>query len=204
MLKHKSKLERMYKQVKNLDEGLLLAGLTVLVKDTANYLHEKAYSDPMVEEFRQEYLKMLNQDRYYWEHFGKDLYKTLPEAGLPHGIVAEAAKCKADLSDLCDAKIERESTRAPAWSFFESYTRLLQEVILAPLPDEEPSENDERTPLQKHKDHLDTAGDEFEVVELYVERLTNRSELGEPLWSPVMLYIALLIVRTHFVTFPEA
>ena len=182
----------MYKQVRNLDRGLLLAGLTVLVKDTANFLHEKAYTDPMAEEFRQEYLKMLNHNRYYWELFGSDLYQTLPDAGLPHGIVAEVVTCNSDISPLCNAGIERESTRAPGWHFFENYTALTQNLIL------------DDSSLDQEKARLDSSEDTFDIVEDYVERLTSRSEIGNLLWSPIMLYVALLIIKTYFVTFTEA
>ena len=192
-MRKKTDLEKMYHQVKNLDKGLLLAGLMVLVKDTANFLHEGGYDDPMVEEFRQEYLNMLNYDRFYWTEFGGQLFDTLPEAGLPHGIVKRVVQCETNLSDLCSEGVEQEFTRAPGWEFFKSYSRSSQELIL------------DQSSLDTEKSRAGSVAagsdEEFKIVAEYVDKLTSRSQIGTRVWSTVMLYISLLIVRTHFVTF---
>lgn len=198
MIKKKpdKQLEIMYRLLEGLDQGLLLAGLSVLVRDTADYLHEKGYTDPMSEEFRSVYLAMYNNDRYYWEQFGKDLYQRLPDAGLPCGIVAQVAACTPDIKNvirqLCAAEIERESTRAPGWFFFRTYTRTTQEILL------------DGSSLDNEKARVDAAQDKFEIVAEYVAKLTSRSEIGDKLWRPVMLYVSLLIIKTYFETFEEA
>ena len=126
-----SKLEQIYDQVHGLEEKLLFAGLTVLVKDTADFLHKGGYSDPLSEEFRSMYLAMYNIDRYYWEHFGPELYKTLEETGLPFGIVENVVGCTVDMSrTLRISPLSKNGLLGPGWLFFKTYSELLQPIIL--------------------------------------------------------------------------
>jgi hypothetical protein len=181
-------LKTMYDQVQGLELGLLFAGLTVLVKDTADFINAEGITDAATEGFRTMYLEMLNYDRYYWGKFGPRLYLTLPEAELPYGIAKEASRGKGDLAPLLDPGIEQEWTRAPGWHFFETYTDQIKGDILGDKS------------LDELKASFCNAEDPFEPVGAMVEKLAKRSGFGPAFWYPVMLYITLLLLKTDFRT----
>ena len=127
---HENPLKKMYDQLKNAKQGLLFAGLTVLVKDTADFINAEGFNDDAAEGLRGGYLDMLNYDRYYWEKFGPNLFLTLPDAKLPHGIAKAASQHTFDLAALLKPAIDQEWTRAPGWHFFKTYTGQIKGDIL--------------------------------------------------------------------------
>jgi hypothetical protein len=185
---HSNHLKAMYEQVKDVKQGLLFAGLTVLVKDTADFINAEGFNDDATEGFRRGYLDMLNYDRYYWGKFGPKLFLTLPDAGLPHGIAKAASQCTFNLAPLSKPAIEQEWTRAPGWHFFKTYTGQIKADILGDKS------------LDELKAEFCNAEDPFEPVAALVETLAKRSRFGPAFWYPAILYIPLLLLKTDFRT----
>jgi hypothetical protein len=223
---HTDRLERMYSQVKDLELGLLLSGLTILVKDTEIYLTAYGLDNAMAEGFRLAYLDMLSDNRYYWEQFGPNLYLLLKEAGLPEGFASGAAKCKADLGPLTDLSLETEWLRAPGWHFLQTYSGQRKNDILSklcPLPsssatspvqrESEVIRNDitlkelreafckSENPYKCEKeDASEKDANPFKPIKGLVERLVGTDQQFKEFWYPVMLYMALLLHKTNFTT----
>jgi len=185
---HEKPWKKMYDQAKNAKPGLLFAGLTVLIKDTADFINAEGLADDAAEGFRTAYLDMLNYDRYYWEKFGPKLFLTLADAGLPHGIAKAASKCSFDVGKLVELPIEHEWTRAPGWHSFKTYTGQIKGDILG-----------DKT-LDELKAEFCKASDPFKPVAALVEQLAKRSSFPPAFWYPVMLYITLLLKKTDFRT----
>lgn len=201
---HVDRLERMYRQVTELERGLLLSGLTILAKDTTSYLTANGVDNEMAEGFRLAYLDMLRQNRYYWEQFGPYLYLPLNEAGLPDGFASGAANCKADLQPLTECDLETEWLRAPGWHFFQTYSGqrrndILRDITLAEL---KAAFCEGRNPYEREATEscIRESSDPYKPIAGVVERLTESDRQWNAFWYPVMLYLALLLQRTNFTT----
>lgn len=187
-------IEKMYCQVKPLDLGLLLAGVTVLAKDTADYIHTRGFTDNAAGKLRAAYLALLNHDRQYWERFGPGLYLTLKEAALPDGIVKGDEKGEFDLTPLLNPKIEKEWTRAPGWYFFKIYSLQIKDDILrgTKLEDLQATFCDDKEPHKPLVNLIEKLTMTGSADSAGTGRATTR------FWYPLLLYIALVLKRTHF------
>ena len=213
-----SELERRYKRIQKLDLGLLLSGLTILVKDTAYYLNSQGVDGKVAEGFRHAHLDMLNHDRYYWEKFGGLLYQ--PLAKYLDDFADETEKncgCKKELKPLNHPDWEKEWLRAPGWYFLKAYSMQRREDILRdisledlktafckgenpyvkPAPAEIYLQGDEAKRIKK-------ACDPFVTVEAVLKRLIGTERHVKNFWSPVMLYLVVLLQKTNFITLEEA
>jgi hypothetical protein len=197
-------LEAMFRQVKDLELGLLLSGLTILVKDTATFLTAYGLDDEMAEGFRLAYLDMLSDNRYYWDKFGPELYLSLKDAGLPDGLASDAAKCKADLLPLTNGDLETEWLRAPGWHFFQIYSGQRRNDILRDTTLEELKEAfcEGNDPYGREQEDTctDKTSDPYKPIEGLVKRLSGTDHESKKFWYPVMLYLALLLKKTNFTT----
>lgn len=200
---------------------LLLSGLTVLVKDTMDYINAQGFQGPVIEEFRQSYLEMMNHDRYYWQIFGPDLYKELAEAHpvLPHNIVKATNECKFDIELLTKkGNVQRNWTRALGWFFFNRYAvqvrskllgssdleQLKKKIAIANSCDEDGKELEAKAGKAKKAEAKDADKDGLEdcVVEI-VGRLSKADPYLQGFFYPVMLYLTVLLLCTDFVPFNE-
>lgn len=208
------RLERMYSQVKDLELGLLLSGLTILVKDTEIYLTAYGLDNAMAEGFRLAYLGMLSENRYYWQRFGPNLYLPLKDAGLPEGFSSAAAKCKADLGPLTDLSLETEWLRAPGWHFLKTYSVQRKNDILSKITLDEKKQEvlrditlnelkaafcEGRNPYKKDVCEQEDSSP-YKPIEGMVNRLIGTDQEWGEFWYPVMLYMALLLHKTNFTT----
>lgn len=201
---HTDRLERMYSHVKDLELGLLLSGLTILVKDTAIYLTAQGIDDEMAEGFRLAYLDMLSDNRFYWERFGSQLYLPLEDAELPEGFAGDAAKCKVDLGPLTKSDLEIEWLRAPGWHFLQTYSGqrkndILRDITLGEL---KAAFCEGRDPYKREADDSCNRVDKnnYKPIAGLVARLAETDQQWREYWYPVMLYLALLLYKTHFIT----
>lgn len=217
-------LENMYMQVKDLDVGLLLSGLTILAKDTATYLTASGVDNDMAEAFQLAHLDMLSTNRDYWERFGPDLYRSLRDAKLPDGFASGAAQCDVNLVALTDCFWEKQEwLKAPGWHFFKTYSAqrrgdIFRDIVLETPSGPRQEEAVTETPLEALKrafcegksPYLSESGnptqqayeesDPFHPVEALVKRLAEEKRY----WYPVMLYLVLLIYKTDFQTLEDA
>ncbi|MCW5599984.1 hypothetical protein [Nitrosomonas sp.] len=201
---HTDRLERMYSQVKDLELGLLLSGLTILVKDTEIYLTSYGLDNVMAEGFRLAYLEMLSDNRYYWEKFGPNLYLPLKEAGLPEGFASGAAKCEADLGPLTDVGLENEWLRAPGWHFLQTYSGQRKNDILRDitLEDLKAAFCEGRNPYKRDSNGVcdQKEANPYKSIEGVVRQLIGTDQEWSEFWYPVMLYLVLLLQKTNFTT----
>lgn len=197
-------LKPMYRQVKDLDLGPLLSGLTILAKDTATYLTVHGVNNEIGEGFRLAYLGMLSDDRYYWEQFGRNLYLPLKEAGLPEGFASGANNRRADLGPLVDSSREIEWLRAPGWHFLKTYSGQRKNDILRDitLGDLTAAFCKGRNPYKRESNGVADQEDTnpYKPIEGLVGRLIGSDQEWGGFWYPVMLYLALLLHKTDFET----
>jgi hypothetical protein len=189
-IKQESPLQKMYGQVKDLGTPMLLAGLAVLVKSTANYIHAAGLQDQATETFRQAYLNMMNNDRPYWWAVGPQLYEDFPADWKVSDII-KTAVCESDLCALDNTAINREWTRAPGWFFFKTYTRQIKADIIGGKTLDELKLSIFNPPKDKSPEET--------LLEL-AKQLADRSNSDPTFFYPVMLYLVLLLKNTNFVT----
>jgi len=197
-------LKPMYRQVKDLDLGPLLAGLTILVKDTATYLTANGVNNEMAEGFRLAYLEMLNENRYYWERFAPKLYLPLAEARLPEGFPSGASNCNWDLQRLLEGDLDHEWLRVPGWHFLKIYsgqrkTDILRNITLKDLI---AAFCNGKNPYKRESNDVNDKEDTnpYKPIEGLVGQLIGRDQEWVRFWYPVMLYLALLLHKTDFET----
>lgn len=188
-------LREQYETTHKLDVKFLLAGLTILAKDAADYINVAALEGEQIGLFRRAFLQMMNEDRYYWSLVGPELYENLRDTGMPHGIARAASVCNfKPMADLQKPALDREWIRAPGWKFFKIFSTLLKNLILdgmtldkfkaqlcEPLEDKDPIDND---------------------LEL-IARLAKPKPHGSCFWYPLMLYMVILLKYTDFTTLEE-
>ena len=198
-------LKLMYCQVQDLDFGPLLSGLTILVKDTATYITVYGVDNDMAEGFRQAYLDMLSDDRYYWRKFGPKLYQSLGDAGLPEGFASRASNCNGDLQQLTECDLDYEWLRAPGWHFFQTYSGqrsndILRDITLEKL---KAAFCEGKNPYEREANDSSIRQDRdpYKPIAGVVKQLVKADRFGgRTYWYPVMLYLALLLRKTDFTT----
>jgi hypothetical protein len=191
MIWEEKNLRKMYQQAKDLDLRHLLTGLTILVKDTADFINSQGYSDDVTEAFRLAYLEMMNHDRYYWSKFGPDLYKDISDTKLPAGIIKAIREGTFDLEPLIKADIKTEWAKPIGWYFFKNYSRQNRSLIL-----------DGRS-VDQLREKICEAKDPADPFVAMVDRLSHSTTYVPGFLYPVMLYISLLLKVTDFTTIDE-
>lgn len=188
-------LRELYEVTKDLDIELLLAGLTILAKDAADYINAAALEGEQIELFRRAFLQMMNEDRYYWSALGGHLYESLKDVGMPHGMTKAASVCRFQVMvELKDAKINQEWTRAPGWKFFKIFSAMLKSLILDGMT------------LDKFKTLLCEPLEDKDPIDYDLEliaRLGKPKPHGSCFWYPLMLYMVILLKLTDFITLAE-
>jgi hypothetical protein len=203
-------LKEIYNQVKGLDRKMLLAGLTVLVKDTADFIHTSGLQDEATEEFRLVYLDLMNHDRPYWWVAGPELYQELPEAWKVNNIVRNASECNFNLRPLLNTAINQEWTRGPGWYFFKIYSNNIKDALMEIgrlRYKKRVEEKKEGIPdpnkvfkVEDLKNEFSKAEDPAEPIVSFTAELSKRSRFGPEFFYPLMLYMILLLKDTDFVT----
>ena len=197
-------LKPMYRQVKDLELGPLLSGLTILAKDTATYLTAHGVNNEMGEGFRLAYLGMLSENRYYWERFRQKLYLPLGEARLPEGFASGASNGNWDLQRLLEADLDHDWLRAPGWHFLKTYSGQRKTDILRGLTlgDLGTAFCEGRNPYKRESNGVADQDDTnpYKPIEGLVGRLIGSDQEWGGFWYPVMLYLALLLHKTNFET----
>jgi hypothetical protein len=183
-------LKTLFSQVKGIDIRQALAGLTILMKDTAEFLTAKGYRDPATASFRVVFLDTLNEDRFYWESFGPALYASLTDNQLPHGVVDQANRGQFDVTPVTKANnIFHEWTHFVGWCFFKKFSQKHGSAAIG------------EQGLAKDKQMLCTETEE-NVVKV-AQRLLDKEFTDKGYWFPLVIFLALLIVRTKFETIAE-
>jgi len=183
------KLESIYEQLKDLDESLLFAGLTVVAKDTAEYIATTAQQTGGEMAFHEAYLEGINRERDFWGAMNSPLYQPLSVSGLPHGFSQGTMLGSPDLGPLHNPAIHHEWTSIPGRDLLEKFGRKFKEVICG-----------KDGPYEKFNNGL--VGQADLPITIASSILTAGLSTAA-FWYPLAVYLGLLLVKTGLKTYCE-
>ncbi|MEZ5039258.1 MAG: hypothetical protein R2828_05185 [Saprospiraceae bacterium] len=184
-------LRKTFREIKDLHLGILLAGVGVLIKDTAEFIAANGFNDPLIDLFRKTYQQVYENDRLYWRTIGPDLYKSLDDVSLPSGVVTAAAMGNLNINPLCQPVIEKEWTRFTGWLFFKTFTYEMTDAIL------------KKSSLREEKEKADNPRSMDDQVIEIIQKLSASAKEGHWYWYPLFLYLSVLLGKTRFETLKE-
>ena len=183
----------------------IVAGITVLCKDLAEYLAAGGFSGTAAERFTKVYAAALNQDRWFWERFGPNLYGSMRPAP-PHkpgdydpaiqiafqpplpSYAQEASQNDFDLHELNDARINQNWTLTPGWQLFTGFLAEFKDLLVRQKKEinalpawSQPGDN---TPYP-HADH--------KVLKIF-DLLREKGFDKRLHWIPLAMYLSYLTV----------
>lgn len=124
---HESILQTMVKELDDLDERQLEAGLGVILKDTLQYLFTAPRSDDVL--FRELVNDVIAEEQKTKTPAQHRLIYVDPNDPVPTGIVASVVKGERDLSSLRNPEIQHEWTIYPARKFLKKFNAKLKKNI---------------------------------------------------------------------------
>ncbi|MCC7505856.1 MAG: hypothetical protein IT259_11170 [Saprospiraceae bacterium] len=133
-------------KIQTFDSKLIIAGVTVLCKDLAEYLAAGGFAGTAAEGFMRVYAQSLHHDRWFWERYGPQLYWSMrPAAPAPPGdydpavqiafnpplpsYAHEASQNDFDLHELNSARIDQNWTLIPGWQLFNAFLEAHASVL---------------------------------------------------------------------------
>ncbi|MDJ0610998.1 MAG: hypothetical protein QNJ67_18635 [Kiloniellales bacterium] len=123
------KLSQLVDQAKGRDTDLLLAGLTVLTKDLAEYFAATGHGESDTQLLQGIYSGALGKERERWMAEGPKLFQTLRDGGLPQGFAADAVQNRIDLERLGEKGIVQDWTVGPGRALLEGFGSAFQDTI---------------------------------------------------------------------------
>ena len=177
-------------QARKRDEVLLLAGLTVLTKDLAEYFAATGHGERDTQLLQGVYSAALNKDRAHWQSTGPQLFQTLRDSGLPQGFAAETVQGRPDLERLGDNAVIHEWTIEPGRHLFEGFGDHFRSAVCAADGPYARLQDG-----QLGQDKLPTA----------IAESVMASELTRGVfWLPLAVYFCLLLSRTTLSTYCQS
>lgn len=122
-------IAELFDQAKGHDEALLLAGLTILTKDLAEYFAATGHGEEDTQLLHDVYSGALGKDRDRWIAEGPKLFQTLRDGGLPQGFAADAVHGRPEVSRLNDKTIVQDWTTAPGRELLERFGAKFQDTV---------------------------------------------------------------------------
>jgi hypothetical protein len=177
-------LEQMAKEIENLDERQLEAGLGVILKDTLQYLLTAPRSDDST--FKEMVYEVMAGERRDTLPQWRLLYVD-PNDPVPTGIVAAAAKGKFNLNALKNVKIQHEWTIYPARRFLKKFNVKLKKNICG-----------KGGPYEQFKNGM--LGQAALPTTIATTILTVGFSAAT-VWYPLAVYVGILILRTGLATY---
>jgi hypothetical protein len=170
---------------------LLLAGLTVLAKDVAEYLAATGHFGGDASLFQEVYTISLDSEREYWQKHGPGLFLPLQEARLPSGFAAGAAagKLDLDLTPLSNANIIHDWTRYPGRDLLQQFAIKFKETICG-----------KDGPYEKFQDGLIGQSDLPLVI---ASTILTVGFSTATFWYPLAAYIGFLLTKAVLKTYCE-
>lgn len=175
-------LKELVKQVEDLDLDLLYSGLTIIAKDTAEYLATSAYPGKGDSVFFTFYKDAMNIERDDLETHGPKVFQSLENAGLPRGFAFNADNGRYDLLPLKDPMIIHEWLVNPGVRILEKFKDKFKDTICG-----------KDGPYEKFKDGLIGQADLPTTIAAAV-LLTGFSIAT--FWYPLAIYLGILLVKT--------
>ena len=182
---------KMINQVDKLDENMLYSGLTVVAKDTAEYLAAKGITDDKSFDFLENFEAVMKEEKKYWDQNSSPLFKSLSRAGLPSGFAGAAANGKAELSALTNPEIKHEWTYGPGRKFLEKFAQNFKDGIC---------KGEKSIFHQSEKNLLGQS----ELPQKIVLWILSSGISAATFWYPLAVYIALLILKAGLKTYCES
>jgi hypothetical protein len=177
-------------KIKTWENHQLLAALTILSKDMAEYLAPGGWSGTGQDVFWKSYLEVLNNDRWFWEQFPEEsnLYKPLhtrfsdlPQPGFAAMAAADPSAASLNVDPLNLPELLQTWTLVKGWEFLKKYTNTLSVNV-----------NDLK---QKYIQSSNLSFEE-RVLQIF-DQLQQRYQ--EPYWIPLIMFVSYLLVWSCFV-----
>ena len=180
--------------IKTWDHRQLLADLTILSKDLAEYLAPRALTGPGADVFWQSYLEVLNHDRWFWEMFEEEefLYKPLLDRfpDLPEYAAAAAmdpTPAFLNIDYLKTPELVQTWTFVKGWEFLKKYIQTLSVNVAAMK-----AAYEQATDLS------------FEEKVLQIFDKLRQERYPEPFWIPLLMFASYLFAWSCFEPLPPS
>lgn len=178
-------IDSLVRELKDLDEELLYAGLAVVAKDYEEYLANNPRSDAAV--FEEIYSNIIREEKIHFPI--SPYYLPSKETNLPMGMANFMIEKKLNLVPLGDINIIHEWTRGPGKKLLEKFAEKFKETIC-----------DKGGPYEQFKDGL--IGQESLPVVIASSILTA-GFTATAFWIPITVYISLLLIKTGLKVYCE-
>lgn len=193
-------------KIQTFDSKLIVAGITVLCKDLAEYLAAGGFASQAAERFIKIYMKGLDKDRWFWERFGPELYWSMrPAAPVPPGdfdpavqiafnpplpsYAHEANQNDFDLHELNNNRICQNWTLTPGWQLFNGFLEEFRELI-----SRQKNEINALPPKPLPGDPTPYPDNDYKVLKIF-DLLREKGFDRRLHWIPLLMYLSYLIVE---------
>lgn len=174
--------------IKTWDHRQLLADMTILSKDLAEYLAPRALDNAGTRVFWKSYNEVLNYDRWFWETFEEEefLYKPLLDRfpDLPEYAAAAATDptpAFLNIDYLNTPELVQTWTFLKGWEFLKKYTQALS-LNMNVLKESYTQKTD--LPFEK------------KVLKIFDD--LRKERYPEPFWIPLLLFTSYLFAWSCF------
>lgn len=169
-------------QAKDRDEALLLAGLTILTKDLAEYFAATGHGEPDTQLLQGVYSAALGQDRQHWQETGPELFRTLRDGGLPQGFASGAVQGRPDLESLGNTALVQEWTIGPGRHLLDGFGKAFKESVCKP---------------QGPYEQLQSGGlGQANLPAAIAQSVLDSEKTRGVFWLPLAVYFGLLLSKT--------
>jgi len=184
-------IQTLMNEAKDRDTSLLLAGLTVLAKDAAEFLAATGRAGTDVQLFQQVYSDALSVERDFWERNGSRVFASLQDAGLPRSFAATAVTGLPDLSlsPLGDPAIVHEWTVGPGRDLLRKFAVKFRATICG-----------KDGPYDKLQNGLLGQAD---LPVTIVSAILSAGLSPATFWYPLAVYVSLLLSKAALKTYCE-
>lgn len=192
-------------KIQGFDSKSIVAGITVLCKDLAEYLAAGGFSSTAAERFMKVYAKALDRDRWFWERFGPELYWSMRPAPptdpgdfdpavqiafnppLP-SYAHEANQNDFDLNHLNDTRISQNWTLTPGWQLFTGFMEEFKDLI-----SRQKNDINALPPKSLPSDNIPYPSADYKVLKIF-DLLREKGFDRRLHWIPLAMYLSYLIV----------
>lgn len=190
-------------KIQGFDSKSIVAGITVLCKDLAEYLAAGGFSGPAADRFMKVYSKALDQDRWFWERFGPELYWSMrptppADPGDPPVQIAfnpplpsyahQANQNDFNLNHLNDARISQNWTLTPGWQLFTGFLDEFKDLI-----SRQKNDINALPPKLLPTDTTPYPSADYKVLKIF-DLLREKGFDRRLHWIPLVMYLSDLIV----------
>ena len=194
MIEPSNTLEEMVEEAIPNDCKVLLASLTILAKDLAEFLAFNAFFDEPAQQFLQIYAGTLDEERFYFSRYGAKLFDPLSETDMPLGFADAGQTSSFSLQPLFEKNetgefvIDEEWTRLPGWALLKAFRIAYKNILCG-----------ERGPIPEF--NRTGSGQTQELATNIALELREKKYPGAFHWFPFLAVLSSLIAKADAVEF---